>query len=59
MGDDGQIQQAHAWNVIQAFFDKHGLVNQQINSFNHFLKSSAQSVVDEIGDETGSITINP
>ena len=36
-----------AWAVIRSYFKKHGLVSQQISSFNRFLEVSIQEIVNE------------
>ena len=43
-------QQEDAWTVISAFFEDKGLVRQQLDSFNEFINSSMQEVVDECGE---------
>lgn len=42
--------QEDAWTVISAFFEDKGLVRQQLDSFNEFINSSMQEVVDECGE---------
>ena len=37
-GDEKMIDSEDAWAVIKAYFQQHGLVSQQIGSFNRFLK---------------------
>ena len=39
--------QEDAWHVIRAYFKKMGLVSQQLDSFNVFMKSTVQEMVDE------------
>ena len=41
--------QEDAWAVISAFFDEKGLVRQQLDSFNEFIMSNMQEIVDEYG----------
>jgi len=36
--------------VIKAYFQQHGLVSQQISSFNRFLKFNVQDIVLENGE---------
>ena len=43
----GEIDQDDAWAVIRAYFKQHGLVSQQISSFNRFLSFSVQEIVKE------------
>lgn len=47
-----EISQEDAWAVISAFFEDKGLVRQQLDSFNEFINSSMQEVVDEMGEFT-------
>ena len=42
-----QIEVESCWSVITSYFDSKGLVRQQLDSFDHFLKHSIQNVVDE------------
>lgn len=41
--------QEDAWAVITAFFEEKGLVRQQLDSFNEFVNSQMQEIVDESG----------
>ena len=41
------LSQAHAWMVIDSFFEDKGLVRQQLESFNEFIENSMQEIVDE------------
>ncbi|KAJ2754794.1 DNA-dependent RNA polymerase II, partial [Coemansia nantahalensis] len=41
------ITQEDYWTLISRYFDEHGLVRQQINSFNDFIEHSLQEIVDE------------
>ena len=50
-----QITQNDAWIVITAYFAQHGLVSQQIGSFDQFLLINIQEIIDE----NKLITINP
>lgn len=45
--EDDDITQEEAWIVISSFFVKHGLVSQQIGSFNQFLETNIQEIVNE------------
>ena len=47
---EGQIDSEDAWTVIKAYFQQHGLVSQQISSFNRFLKFNVQDIVLENGE---------
>lgn len=44
-GDEG-IQPEDSWNVISSFFEEKGLVSQQIDSYNEFLETTVQNIVD-------------
>ncbi len=41
------IQQSDSWQVVDAFFEEHGLVRQQIDSYNDFITTKVQQVVNE------------
>jgi len=41
------ITHEDAWVVIDAFFKEHGLVRQQISSFDHFSSTTIQEVLDD------------
>ena len=45
--DEGEIAQDDTWAVISAFFKDKGLVRQQLDSFNEFVNSSMQEIVEE------------
>lgn len=45
--EDEDITQEEVWTVITSFFVKHGLVSQQIGSFNQFLETNIQEIVYE------------
>jgi DNA-directed RNA polymerase II subunit RPB2 len=42
-----KITQEDAWVVIKSYFKQHGLVSQQISSFDRFLQFNVQEVVKE------------
>jgi DNA-directed RNA polymerase beta subunit len=42
-----EIDTEDAWSVIRAYFKQHGLVSQQISSFNRFLSFNVQEIVRE------------
>eukprot|EP00884_Botryococcus_braunii_P011399 jgi/Botrbrau1/2025/Bobra.0047s0009.1 len=48
--EDAEITQEDAWAVISAFFEEKGLVRQQLDSFNEFINTSMQEIVDEHSD---------
>ena len=39
-----------AWVVIKSYFQQHGLVSQQVESFNRFLKFNVQDIISENGE---------
>ncbi len=39
-----------AWVVIKAYFQQHGLVSQQIESFNRFIRYQVQDIISENGE---------
>ncbi|KAJ2785011.1 DNA-dependent RNA polymerase II [Coemansia interrupta] len=41
------ISQEDCWTLISRYFDEHGLVRQQIESFNSFIDETLQEIVDE------------
>ena len=41
------ITQEDCWTVITSFFDLKGLVRQQLDSFDEFIKNTMQEVIDE------------
>ena len=45
-----EIDQDDAWAAIRAYFKQHGLVSQQISSFNRFLSFNVQEIVKEHKD---------
>jgi len=45
-----EIDQDDAWTVIKAYFKQHGLVSQQISSFNRFVNISIQDIISENGE---------
>lgn len=42
-----EITQEDAWALIKAYFSQHGLVSQQISSFDRFLSYTIQDIVEE------------
>jgi len=46
-GLNDMIDQEDAWTVIKAYFKQHGLVSQQISSFNRFLEFNVDEIVKE------------
>lgn len=45
-----EITQEDCWTVISSFFDKKGLVRQQLDSFDEFVQNTMQELVDENSD---------
>ncbi len=43
---EGFIEQRDSWRVISAYFNEHGLVRQQIDSFEDFIENTLQEVID-------------
>ncbi|KAK9868338.1 hypothetical protein WJX84_009418 [Apatococcus fuscideae] len=44
---EAEIDQEDAWAVVSAFFGNKGLVRQQLDSFNEFINTTVQEIVDE------------
>lgn len=53
--EEAEIDENDAWAVISAYFEEKGLVRQQLDSFNDFINTSLQEIVDE----NKLITIKP
>ena len=45
--NESEIDEEDSWAVIRAFFNQHGLVSQQINSFNKFIDKDIQEIINE------------
>lgn len=45
--DELAIDIEDSWKVIKSYFKQHGLVSQQISSFDRFLEKSIQEIVRE------------
>jgi DNA-directed RNA polymerase II subunit RPB2 len=45
--DEQEVSQEDCWTVVTAFFDRFGLVRQQIDSFDEFIQNTMQELVDE------------
>ena len=45
--EDESITAEDCWTVISSFFAKKGLVSQQIDSFDEFVTTTVQSLMDE------------
>ena len=50
-----EITDKDSWKVVRAFFNQHGLLSQQIGSFNQFIDKNIQEIIDE----NKSIYIDP
>ncbi|KAG5457195.1 MAG: hypothetical protein BJ554DRAFT_2855 [Olpidium bornovanus] len=48
--DDAEIAQEDCWAVIDTFFTKKGLVQQQLDSFDEFVQNTLQETVAEAGE---------
>ncbi|GAX80657.1 hypothetical protein CEUSTIGMA_g8092.t1 [Chlamydomonas eustigma] len=48
--EDAEITQEDAWAVISAFFEEKGLVRQQLDSYNEFVKNTIQEIILENPD---------
>ncbi|KYF41722.1 DNA-directed RNA polymerase II RPB2, partial [Toxoplasma gondii TgCatPRC2] len=46
-GEQGSVDQDACWAVVSSFFHSHGLVNQQLESFNDFVSYKIQEIIDE------------
>jgi DNA-directed RNA polymerase II subunit RPB2 len=42
-----QIDEEHIWKIVENFIKNNGLVNQQIEHFNHYINYGIQSVIDD------------
>ena len=54
--EDEEINDKDSWKVIRAYFKQHGLVSQQIGSFNQFVGKNIQEIIDE--NKTISIEVD-
>ena len=45
--NEEEINDQDSWKVIRAYFNLHGLVSQQISSFNQFVGKNIQEIIDE------------
>ena len=45
--ENEEIGESDCWKVISAYFSQHGLVSQQIGSFNQFVGHNIQEIVNE------------
>ena len=49
-GYDEEITQEDAWVIISKYFEEKGLVRQQLDSFDEFVNSMIQELVDDAGE---------
>jgi DNA-directed RNA polymerase II subunit RPB2 len=49
-GQDQEITQEDAWVIISNYFEEKGLVRQQLDSFDEFVNSMIQELVDDAGE---------
>ncbi|KAF2100328.1 putative DNA-directed RNA polymerase II subunit RPB2 [Rhizodiscina lignyota] len=47
--DDNVITAEDCWTVISSFFEKHGLVSQQLDSYNEFIVKTMNDIVQDKG----------
>eukprot|EP00658_Telonema_sp_P-2_P007615 TRINITY_DN12843_c0_g2_i1.p1 TRINITY_DN12843_c0_g2~~TRINITY_DN12843_c0_g2_i1.p1 ORF type:complete len:1103 (-),score=321.06 TRINITY_DN12843_c0_g2_i1:453-3761(-) len=47
MEDEDEIHQEDTWEVVSTYFEDKGLVRQQLDSFNEFISTTIQEIVDE------------
>ena len=45
-----EINQEEVWFVIDKYFEEHGLVSQQLDSFDEFVSSTIQELIDDSGE---------
>ena len=50
-----EITEEDSWKVIDSYFETYGLVSQQVSSFNDFISTTLQEIVEEVG----KITVRP
>ena len=53
--NEEEITDKDSWKVIRAYFNQHGLISQQLGSFNQFIDKNIQEIIDE----NKTITIDP
>eukprot|EP01136_Pigoraptor_vietnamica_P036391 Opistho-1_new@102902 len=46
-GEEDIITQEDCWTIISSYFEEKGLVNQQLESFNEFVGTTLQEIMDE------------
>ena len=50
--EDKEINQEEVWVVIDEYFRKKGLVGQQLDSFDEFIRTTIQELIDDLGEIT-------
>ena len=48
--EEEEIHQEEVWKVIDEYFKRKGLVGQQIDSFDEFIRTTIQEVIDDSGE---------
>eukprot|EP00124_Ichthyophonus_hoferi_P004296 Ihof_evm1s456 gene=Ihof_evmTU1s456 len=48
ISEDQQIKAEDCWTVINAFFKEKGLVRQQLDSFDEFIRQGMQEIIEEV-----------
>ncbi|KAI5298892.1 hypothetical protein KEM56_003689, partial [Ascosphaera pollenicola] len=57
--DEKHITSEDCWTVISSFFEAKGLVSQQLDSYDEFITTTMQELVDEQGQVTVDQTLTP
>ncbi len=47
--NESELEQEDVWTVIDAYFRKKGLINQQTDSFDEFIENTMQEIIDTNG----------
>lgn len=53
--DDEEIDQTEVWAVINKYFSNKGLVGQQVDSFDEFMRNTVQELIHD----SGTISVVP
>jgi len=48
--EEKEINQEEVWVVIDEYFRKKGLVGQQLDSFDEFIRTTIQELIDDLGE---------
>jgi DNA-directed RNA polymerase II subunit RPB2 len=48
--EEQEINQEEVWTVIDEYFRKKGLVGQQLDSFDEFIRTTIQETIDDAGE---------